>query len=240
MVDWVVAGGARRRRRRASSSSRRPTARDSFDGVEVAVQHEPLGTGDAVRSARDALAGVGGDVLVLNGDVPAPHRRAAARARRDAPRARAPPATVLAFEPDDLALVRPHRPRRRRPARADRRGRRRVARRARARRGQLRHLRLPRREALARCSSGSSRTTRRASSTSPTRSACSSPTARPSPSTSRRRPWEVEGINTRVELAVRRRRSCATGSTRRTCSPASRSSIRRRPGSRPASRSSPT
>ena len=33
-------------------------------------------------------------------------------------------------------------------------------------------------------------------------------------------PLEVEGINTRVELAVRRRRSCATASTRSTCSPA--------------------
>ena len=68
-------------------------------------------------------------------------------------------------------------------------------------RGQLRHLRLPRPRSSGRCSTGSSRTTRRASSTSPTRSACSSPTARRSPSTRRRRAWEVEGINTRVELA---------------------------------------
>ena len=39
------------------------------DGVVVAVQERPLGTGDAVRSARTALAGAG-DVLVLSGDTP--------------------------------------------------------------------------------------------------------------------------------------------------------------------------
>jgi len=34
------------------------------------VQEEPLGTGDAARSARPALAGYSGDVLVLSGDTP--------------------------------------------------------------------------------------------------------------------------------------------------------------------------
>src|ERR1700746_3605440 len=48
-----------------------PDTVDAFDGVEVAVQETPLGTGDAVRSAAQALAGFDGDVLVLNGDVPA-------------------------------------------------------------------------------------------------------------------------------------------------------------------------
>src|SRR5437762_9405219 len=69
MVDWVVgaaqAAGVGRVVVVAS-----PDSAGSYDGVEVALQREPLGTGDAVRCARDALAGVEGDVLVLNGDVP--------------------------------------------------------------------------------------------------------------------------------------------------------------------------
>jgi bifunctional UDP-N-acetylglucosamine pyrophosphorylase/glucosamine-1-phosphate N-acetyltransferase len=40
------------------------------EGVAVATQERPLGTGDAARSARSALAGFDGDVLVLNGDHP--------------------------------------------------------------------------------------------------------------------------------------------------------------------------
>jgi bifunctional UDP-N-acetylglucosamine pyrophosphorylase/glucosamine-1-phosphate N-acetyltransferase len=39
-------------------------------GVEPAVQERPLGTGDAVRAARSALAGFAGDVMVLYGDHP--------------------------------------------------------------------------------------------------------------------------------------------------------------------------
>jgi bifunctional UDP-N-acetylglucosamine pyrophosphorylase / glucosamine-1-phosphate N-acetyltransferase len=38
--------------------------------VQPAVQEQPLGTGDAARSARQALAGFAGDILVLNGDHP--------------------------------------------------------------------------------------------------------------------------------------------------------------------------
>jgi bifunctional UDP-N-acetylglucosamine pyrophosphorylase/glucosamine-1-phosphate N-acetyltransferase len=38
--------------------------------VRPAVQEQPLGTGDAARSGRQALAGFAGDVLVLNGDHP--------------------------------------------------------------------------------------------------------------------------------------------------------------------------
>jgi bifunctional UDP-N-acetylglucosamine pyrophosphorylase / glucosamine-1-phosphate N-acetyltransferase len=64
------------------------------------VQETPRGTGDAVRSARAALEGFAGDVLVLNGDVPAltpdllaalveTHRREGAAG------------TVLSFEPPD-------------------------------------------------------------------------------------------------------------------------------------------
>jgi bifunctional UDP-N-acetylglucosamine pyrophosphorylase/glucosamine-1-phosphate N-acetyltransferase len=47
-----------------------PASRDAFDGLAVAVQEEPRGTGDAVRAARGALDGRGGDVLVLSGDTP--------------------------------------------------------------------------------------------------------------------------------------------------------------------------
>ena len=95
----------------------------------MAVQQEPLGTGDAVRSARTALAGAEGDILVLNGDVPAltPELlRALVETHRSAGAA----GTVLSFEPDDLrAYGRIVRDARRR-ARADRRGGRRVSRRS--------------------------------------------------------------------------------------------------------------
>ena len=68
--------------------------------MTVAVQDEPLGTGDAVRSARVALEGYDGDVLVLSGDTPlltaellgelvATHRREQAAA------------TILSAEPPD-------------------------------------------------------------------------------------------------------------------------------------------
>src|SRR4029077_9583517 len=40
------------------------------DGVEAVIQAQPLGTGDAVRSARAALEGFAGDVVVMNGDHP--------------------------------------------------------------------------------------------------------------------------------------------------------------------------
>jgi bifunctional UDP-N-acetylglucosamine pyrophosphorylase/glucosamine-1-phosphate N-acetyltransferase len=99
MVDWVVA------------SSRElgvdplvvvaaPATAEAFDGLPVAVQEEPLGTGDAVRCARSVLDGRADDVLVLSGDTPlltgrvlselvATHRREGVAA------------TVLSFEPGD-------------------------------------------------------------------------------------------------------------------------------------------
>ncbi len=42
----------------------------AFPDVEVAVQDEPRGTGDAVAAARQALEGFEGDLLVLAGDSP--------------------------------------------------------------------------------------------------------------------------------------------------------------------------
>ncbi len=100
MVDWVIAAA------KASGADRvvivtSPSARDAFGGSEVAIQETPRGTGDAVRAARTALEGFTGDIVVLNGDVPglsaglmldlvATHRREAASA------------TVLSFEPPDV------------------------------------------------------------------------------------------------------------------------------------------
>jgi bifunctional UDP-N-acetylglucosamine pyrophosphorylase/glucosamine-1-phosphate N-acetyltransferase len=98
MVDWVIAAG------RALEPARlvvvtSPESADEFDGVEVAIQAEPRGTGDAVAAAKAALEGFEGDVLVLSGDTPLltpdllralvdEHRRAGADA------------TILSFEPD--------------------------------------------------------------------------------------------------------------------------------------------
>ncbi len=49
-----------------------PSGSDQFAGrpVTIAVQQEPLGTGDAARAAHAALAEHAGDVLVLSGDTP--------------------------------------------------------------------------------------------------------------------------------------------------------------------------
>jgi bifunctional UDP-N-acetylglucosamine pyrophosphorylase/glucosamine-1-phosphate N-acetyltransferase len=77
-----------------------PETAGAFGDVPVALQDEPLGTGDAVRRAREALAGAD-EVLVLSGDTPllttgllesllATHRTEGAAA------------TVLAFEPPDV------------------------------------------------------------------------------------------------------------------------------------------
>ncbi|HEY8029557.1 MAG TPA: NTP transferase domain-containing protein [Gaiellaceae bacterium] len=99
MVDWVIAAARDAGVERVIVVAS-PDSADSYDGLEVAVQEQALGTGDAVRSARPALEDSGGDVLVLNGDVPAltpetvlalvdTHRRANAAA------------TVLSFEPLD-------------------------------------------------------------------------------------------------------------------------------------------
>ena len=99
MVDWVLAT-ARQLDADPLVVVAAPSTAGAFDGVEVAVQHEPLGTGDAVRSAREALEGRAREVLVLSGDTPLltpklllelldTHHRSDAWA------------TVLAFEPDD-------------------------------------------------------------------------------------------------------------------------------------------
>jgi bifunctional UDP-N-acetylglucosamine pyrophosphorylase/glucosamine-1-phosphate N-acetyltransferase len=49
----------------------------------VAIQHEQYGTADAVKAARDALSGFGGDVLILYGDCPLIQAETLARMRQE-------------------------------------------------------------------------------------------------------------------------------------------------------------
>jgi bifunctional UDP-N-acetylglucosamine pyrophosphorylase/glucosamine-1-phosphate N-acetyltransferase len=83
-----------------SDETRDELERTLPERVEVVVQERPLGTGDAVASARRVLEGSDGDLLVLSGDTPllmpdlledlvAEHRRLEAAV------------TVLSFEPPD-------------------------------------------------------------------------------------------------------------------------------------------
>ena len=99
VVDWVIAAA-----KDAGADPvvvvASPDTAEGYDGVEVAVQEKALGTGDAVRSARAALEGADGDVLVLNGDVPALTSEAV-RALLDTHRREGAAATVLSFEPPD-------------------------------------------------------------------------------------------------------------------------------------------
>src|SRR3954468_415301 len=69
MVDWVIAA-ARGTGAQPIVVVASPKTRDGFDGLDVAVQERPLGTGDAVRAAHAKLASASGDVLVLSGDTP--------------------------------------------------------------------------------------------------------------------------------------------------------------------------
>ena len=99
MIDWIIEAALPLGADPLVVVSAPETA-DRFDGLEVAIQVIPLGTGDAVRSAREPLAGAD-EVLVLSGDTPllttaliadllATHRDTAAGA------------TVLSFVPADI------------------------------------------------------------------------------------------------------------------------------------------
>jgi len=98
MVDWVLQT-ARELEADPLVVVASPSTADAFDGVAVAVQETPLGTGDAVRSAEHALAGVE-EVLVLSGDTPL-LTSALLRELLETHRFEAAAATVLSFEPDD-------------------------------------------------------------------------------------------------------------------------------------------
>ena len=100
LVDWVVQAARDAGVERVVVVTSADAA-DKFPDAEVAVQAEPRGTGDAVRAARDTLRDVGGDVLVLNGDVPG----LSAQTLRDlleTHRRESAAGTVLSFEPEDV------------------------------------------------------------------------------------------------------------------------------------------
>ncbi|MBM2822219.1 MAG: UDP-N-acetylglucosamine pyrophosphorylase [Thermoleophilia bacterium] len=99
MVDWVLES-ARVLGADPVVVVTAPTTVDAFDGLEVAVQEVPLGTGDAVRSARRALEGRAENVLVLSGDTPllTPGLLGELVDAHERERAWA---TVLSFEPDE-------------------------------------------------------------------------------------------------------------------------------------------
>jgi bifunctional UDP-N-acetylglucosamine pyrophosphorylase/glucosamine-1-phosphate N-acetyltransferase len=99
MVDWVVES-AHPLKPEPLVVVVSPDTHHAFSGFTTAVQDPPLGTGDAVRCAREAVGDVD-EVLVLSGDTPllttglleallGEHRRKAAAA------------TVLSFVPDEI------------------------------------------------------------------------------------------------------------------------------------------
>jgi bifunctional UDP-N-acetylglucosamine pyrophosphorylase/glucosamine-1-phosphate N-acetyltransferase len=77
-----------------------PDTASAFDGANVALQERPLGTGDAVRSARAAVADAD-EVLVLSGDTPL-LTTGLLTELLDAHRGSDAAATVLSFVPDDI------------------------------------------------------------------------------------------------------------------------------------------
>ena len=100
MVDWVLVA-ARGLGADPLVVVASPQSAGEFDGLEIAVQAEPLGTGDAVRSARTALEGRCDEVLVLSGDTPllTPELLGALV---ETHRQEGAAATVLTFAPDDV------------------------------------------------------------------------------------------------------------------------------------------
>ncbi len=65
MVDWIVEAALPLDPAPLTIVASPDTA-DAFPGLTVAVQERSLGTGDAVRSARDAVAGAD-EILILSG-----------------------------------------------------------------------------------------------------------------------------------------------------------------------------
>jgi bifunctional UDP-N-acetylglucosamine pyrophosphorylase/glucosamine-1-phosphate N-acetyltransferase len=96
LADWVVEA-ARGLAPNPLVVVTSPDARDAFDGVAVAVQEEPRGTGDAAAAARASLDGFDGDVLVVTGDA-ATITTDLLAALLETHRSEAAAATVLSFE----------------------------------------------------------------------------------------------------------------------------------------------
>jgi bifunctional UDP-N-acetylglucosamine pyrophosphorylase/glucosamine-1-phosphate N-acetyltransferase len=100
MVDWVLAAAHELELGPLVVVASPPTA-DLFTGLDVVVQERPLGTGDAVRSARKLLEGRADEILVLSGDTPL-LTSALLRQLIDTHRQNETAATVLSFCPEDV------------------------------------------------------------------------------------------------------------------------------------------
>jgi bifunctional UDP-N-acetylglucosamine pyrophosphorylase/glucosamine-1-phosphate N-acetyltransferase len=98
MVDWVVEA-ARTLDPEPLVVVASPDSADAYDGLRVAVQQQPLGTGDAVRSARDAVGGAT-TIIVLSGDHPLLTGELL-HALIETHRSEGAAATVLSFRPAD-------------------------------------------------------------------------------------------------------------------------------------------
>ena len=99
MADWVLEAAAPLAPEPLVVVSSPDTA-DAFGGLRVAVQERPLGTGDAVRSAREAV-GDAEEVLVLSGDTPLLTTELLGDLL-EAHRSSGAAATVLSFLPGDM------------------------------------------------------------------------------------------------------------------------------------------
>jgi bifunctional UDP-N-acetylglucosamine pyrophosphorylase/glucosamine-1-phosphate N-acetyltransferase len=99
LADWVIEAVRELRPERLVVVTS-PDAKDAFAGVEVAVQQEPRGTGDAAAAARPSLDGFDGDVLVVTGDA-ATITGELLRRLLETHRSERAAATVLSFEPAD-------------------------------------------------------------------------------------------------------------------------------------------
>ena len=99
MVDWVLEA-ARPLGPEPLVVIASPESRDAFGDIRVVVQEEALGTGDAVRSAYEAVGETADDVLVLSGDTPL-LTTGLLEALVEAHRREEAAATVLTFVPDN-------------------------------------------------------------------------------------------------------------------------------------------
>jgi bifunctional UDP-N-acetylglucosamine pyrophosphorylase / glucosamine-1-phosphate N-acetyltransferase len=99
LVDWVVEA-VRELGAKPLVVVTAPETAKAFDGVEVAVQEKPRGTGDAAAAARSSLSGYTGDLLVVSGDAAAITSELLSHLI-ETHRDRAAAATVLSLELDD-------------------------------------------------------------------------------------------------------------------------------------------
>ena len=97
LADWVVAA-TRELGPEPLVVVTSPDAADAFEGVDVAVQREPRGTGDATAAARPSLDGFDGDLLVVTGDA-ATITSGLLAGLLETHRTESAAATVLSFEP---------------------------------------------------------------------------------------------------------------------------------------------